>query len=284
MILVTGATGMFGSRVTAELVRQGQSVRAMVRDEAKARQLLGDGPELAVADMDVPETLPATLSGVDKVFLVSPMDGRIAGREIAVIDAAKDAGVDLVIKLHGAVKHHDALAHLHEDSIKALRESGLNWALVSPNSVIETTLFSQIPALKEAGAMMGCAADGRVALIAADDVGRATAAVFVRENLTAGEEFILTGPEAVTMAEVAATMTEVLGHPVEYQDLPEQEFTSLLTGFGMTPEQAEIGVIAHFRAWRQGGADVVTDTYRQLTGLEPTSLTQWLEQHRSAFD
>ena len=284
MILVTGATGMFGSRVTKELLRQGQDVRALVRDEAKARQMLGDGPELAVADMDRPETLPAAMSGVDKVFLVSPMDGKIAEREITVIDAAKDAGVTQVIKLHGAVKHHDALAHLHQDSIEALRESGLPWALVSPNSVIETTLFSQIPALQEAGAMMGCAADGRVALIAADDVGRATAAVFAREDVPAGEEFILTGPEAVTMTEVAATMTEVFGRPIEYQDLPEPEFTSLLTQFGMTPEQAEIGVIAHFRAWRQGGADVVTDTYRELTGLEPTSLQQWLEQHRAAFD
>ncbi len=283
MILVTGATGMFGSRVVAELGQQGHDVRALVRDEAKAREMLGDGPELAVADLDRPETLPPAMGGVDKVFLVSPMDDKIADREIAVIDAAKAAGVGQVIKLHGAVKHHDALAELHGASIAALRESGMGWALISPNSVMETTLFSQVPALQQAGAMMGCAADGRVALVAADDVGRATAAVFARENVPAGTEFIVTGPEAVTMTQVAAVMTEVLGRPVAYQDLPEEEFVAILTQVGMTPQQAEIGVVAHFRAWRQGGADVVTDTYRGLTGLDPTSLQQWLEQHRAAF-
>ena len=85
------------------------------------------------------------------------------------------------------------------------------------------------------------------------------------------------------MTQVAAVMTEVLGRPVAYQDLPEEEFVAILTQVGMTPQQAEIGVVAHFRAWRQGGADVVTDTYRGLTGLDPTSLQQWLEQHRAAF-
>lgn len=284
MILVTGATGMFGSRVATELVRQGQTVRALVRDEAKAQQMLGDGPELAVGDMDRPESLDGAMTGVAKVFLVSPMDGRIAEREIAMIDAAQRAGVEQVIKLHGAVKHSDALSRLHEASIAALRDSGLAWALVSPNSVIETTVFSQIPALKETGAMMGSAADGRVGLVGADDVGRATAAVLARQEVPNGEEFILTGPEAVTMTELAATITDVLGRPIAYQDLPEEEFREILLQFGMTPEEAEIGVLAHFRAWRAGGADVVTNTCEELTGRVPISVRQWLEEHRAVLD
>ncbi len=284
MILVCGATGMFGSRVVAELVKQGQPVRALVRDEARARRLLGESPELAVADMDVPDTLPAALAGVDQVFLVSPMDDKIATRELAMIQAAREAGVDQVLKLFGAVRHDDDLSRMHGTSIDALRESGMRWALVSPNSVIETTLLSQIPALKQAGAMLGSAADSRVGLVAADDVGRASAAVFVRDDVPTGEDFVLTGPEALTMTEVATIMTEALGRPVAYEDLPEDVFASILVQNGLTPEQAEIGVLAHFRAWREGGADVVTDTYRELTGLEPISVRQWVADNRSAFD
>ena len=284
MILVCGATGMFGSRVVGELVKQGQPVRALVRDEGKARTLLGESPELAVADMDQPETLPAALAGVDKVFLVSPMDDKIADRELAMIKAAQETGVDQVIKLFGAVRHADDLSRMHAASIDALRESGLRWALVSPNSVIETTLLAQLPALKQMGAMLGSAADSRVGLVAADDVGRAAAAVFARKDVPNGQDFVLTGPEALTMTEVAKIMTEVLGRPVAYEDLPEEAFASILVQNGMTPEQAEIGVLAHFRAWREGGADVVTDTYRELTGLEPVSVRQWMSEHRSAFD
>lgn len=284
MILVCGATGMFGSRVVTELVAGGEAVRALVRDEAKARRLLGERPELAVADLDRPDTLPAALAGVDKVFLVSPMDDKIADRELAMIEAARDAGVELVIKLFGAVRHDDELSRMHGASIDALRASGMRWALVSPNSVIETTLLSQLPALKQLGAMVGSAADSRVGLVAAGDIGRATAAVLVREEVPTGTDFVLTGPEALTMSEVAMIMTDVLGRSVAYQDLPEDEFAAILIQNGMTPEQAEIGILAHFRAWRDGGADVVTDTYRELTGIEPTSVRQWVSEHQSAFD
>ena len=51
----------------------------------------------------------------------------------------------------------------------------------------------------------------------------------------------------------------------------------------MTPEQAEIGVVCHFRAWRNGQAEACTDTYRELTGREPVSAEQWIEEHRDVF-
>jgi hypothetical protein len=52
---------------------------------------------------------------------------------------------------------------------------------------------------------------------------------------------------------------------------------------GMTPEQAEIGVICHFRAWRNGDAEALTDTYRQVTGRAPTTVEEWLTAHRDVF-
>lgn len=285
MILVLGATGMFGSRVANHLTDLGQPVRALVRNEDKARRMLQGEPELVVGDLDHPETLAGALTDVEKVFLVSPMDGHIAEREIAVIEAAERAGVGLVVKLYGAVRHDgDALDVLHQASISALRQSGLRWALVSPNSVMETSLFAQVPALKATGQLWACAGDGRVGLVAADDAGRAAAAVLARSDPPPpGSDFLITGPEALTMTEIAALMADVLGRPITYQDLSEQDFLAALMESGMSAEEAEIGVVAHFRAWSRGGADVVTDTYRELTGDQPTDLRRWLEQHREAF-
>lgn len=57
----------------------------------------------------------------------------------------------------------------------------------------------------------------------------------------------------------------------------------MLTDGGMSAEEAEIGVVSHFRAWRNGGADVVTDTVQSLTGQPPTSVRSWLEAHRADF-
>src|SRR5436309_14597311 len=170
VILVTGASGMFGVRVVRGLLAAGQPVRALVRKRSRGVELEAAGAELVVADMDRPETLPGALVGVDRVFLVSPMDDRIETRARAVTMAAKAAGVRLVIKVYGAVKHRkDRLDRLHLASIAALRDSGLRWALLAPNSVMETSLLRQAEPIKRTGAMWGCSGDGKVGLVAADD-------------------------------------------------------------------------------------------------------------------
>ncbi len=178
MILVLGATGMFGSRVGNSLTALGQPYRALVRDEGKARAMLTGEPELVIGDLDRPETLPPALAGIERLFLVTAMDAKIADRELAVIAAAKTAGVRSIVKLYGAVHHDgDPLDVMHRASIAALGESGLDWVLACPNSVTETSLYGQLPALKATGQMWGCAGSGRVGMVAADDVGRAVAAV-----------------------------------------------------------------------------------------------------------
>ncbi len=284
MILVTGATGMFGSRVARGLLDAGQPTRALVRDGCRAKDLETAGVEIVVGDMDRSETLPAALEGVRRVFLVSPMDDRIDVRERAVTRAARAAGVELIIKLYGAVKHRgDSLDALHLASIAALRESGLRWALLSPNSVMETSLLSQAEAIKHTGAMWGSSGDGRVGLIAADDAAAAGVALLTG-NPEPEHNYEVTGPEALTMAEVARRLSAVLGRPVVYNDLPEDAFRKMLVQqAGMTPEQAEIGVLAHFRAWRRGDADLVTSTVAELTGHPAISVEQWLRQHRTKY-
>ncbi len=284
MILITGATGMFGSRIARGLLERGQPVRALVRDPSKAAALQEAGAELVVGDMDQPSTLSPALADVRRVFLVSPMDLRVEERERAVIAAAQAAGVESAIKLYGAVKHRgDALDTLHLGSIQALRESGLQWSLLSPNSVMETSLLSQLDSIKQTGALWGCAGDGKVGLIAADDVAAAGVALLAGDP-EHGRNYELTGPEALSVAEMAAQLSTALGREIAYNDLPEEVFRDVLVNqAGMTPEEAEIGVLIHFRAWRRGDADLVTGTVEELTGRPPASVRQWAAQHSGAF-
>ncbi len=107
-----------------------------------------------------------------------------------------------------------------------IRESELEWALLSPTSVLETSLLSMVPWIEETGAIIASAGEGMVAHVAAGDVGRAGAA---------------------------------------------------------TAEQAAIGVVCHFRAWRNGDAQAQTDTYRELTSCHPTTAEEWIEAHRDVF-
>ena len=86
MILVTGATGMFGGRITAQLTGSGVPLRVMTSSRERAERLKRPGVEPVVADMDRPETLSEVMDGVDTVFLVSPMDDRVMVREGNVLE------------------------------------------------------------------------------------------------------------------------------------------------------------------------------------------------------
>ena len=284
MILVTGATGMFGGGVTDQLAERGVPVRAMTSNPENAERLRRPGVEPVVANMDHPETLGEAVDGVDTVFLVSPMDERVKLREGNVLEAAQRAGVPRIVKLYGAVEHHDdPLGLLHQASVEAIRQSGLEWALLSPTSVLETSLLSMIPWIEATGAIVASAGEGKVAHVAADDVARAGAVVLAdrREN---GRNYVITGPELLTFGELCDTLTHVTGRSIPYYDVPDAELERLLVQeAGMTPEQAEIGVICHFRAWRHGDAEAFTDTYRELTGQAPITAAEWIEARRDVF-
>jgi len=284
MILVTGATGMFGGGVTDQLVQRGVPVRAMTSNPGRAKQLRRPGVDPVVADMDLPETLVDAMVGVDTIFLVSPMDDRVSVREGNVLEAAQRVGVRRIVKLYGAVQHHgDRLGSLHDATVEAIRQSGLEWALLSPTSVLETSLLSMIPWIEEVGAVVASAAEGKVAHVAADDVARAGAIVLAdrREN---GRDYVITGPQLLSLGDLCQIMSQATGRPIPYIDVPDEELERLLVEeAGMTVDQAEISVICHFRAWRNGQATACTDTYRELTGLQPTTADSWIESHRELF-
>jgi uncharacterized protein YbjT (DUF2867 family) len=250
----------------------------------KSEELRRLGVEPVVADMDRPETLDRALANVDTVFLVSPMDDRVQVREANVLAAAQKAGAQRIVKLYGAVQHHgDPLGRLHDASVEAIRASGLEWALLSPTSVLETSLLSMIPWIEATGSVMACAGDGEVAHVAAADVARAGAVVLADRHET-GRNYVITGPELYSLTEVCAILSRVTERSIPYDDVSEEELERVLVDeAGMTREQAEIGVICHFRAWRNGDARACTDTYRELTGLAPTTVEDWANAQREVF-
>jgi uncharacterized protein YbjT (DUF2867 family) len=274
---------MFGGAIAAELAARGVAVRGLVRREEAAAALRERGVEPVMGDMDAPETLDAPLAGADTLFVVSPMDPHVADREANLLAAAQRAAVTRIVKLHGAVTHHDALGDLHRRSIAAIRDSGLDWALLSPSSVMETALAMEASGIAHEHAMFGSAGDGRVGLIALEDVARAGATLLC-DGFERGRDYQVTGPRALTLAECAQAFTEVLGHEVAYVDMSDEAFAELLVQQAhLTPQEAEMGVLAHMRAYRAGDAALVTDTVRELTGRDPVDVVDWIAAHRERF-
>ena len=285
-LLITTGNGMFGRGLVNALAGSGDvEVRAMVRN-LDAFDVDAANVSAVHGDMDDPATLAGPVDGVTDVFLCSPMDEHIATREIAVIDAVKATGADVrILKLHGAVNHRgDPLSQLHKQSIEHLKESGLRWTLICPNSVMETSLLP-LSASIQFGGIAGTSGDGKVGFVALEDVAEATAGVVAGGGFV-GEAVTLTGPGAIDMAQAAQAATEVHGKPIADADMTEDDFAKMVIEFGAFPdrEACEIGVLCHYRAWRRGDADVVADGFTQVTGRAPRSVKTWIAENKAHFE
>lgn len=278
---------MFGSALIGQLANlPGVSVRGMVR---QAGTLDPPAPNVVevVGDMDDTSSLGPAMAGVTHVFLTSPMDDHIAAREMAVVDAAKAAGHIHIVKIHGAVEHRgDHLSSLHLQSIAHIQQSGLPWTLVSPNSVMETSILPFTRAVKY-DAIFGMSGHGKVGMVALHDVAAATRTVIMgAEADHNGQNYKITGPEGVDLYDVAEAISQAIGRTVVYYDMPEAAFAQMMLEQTGAPseEWLEINILCHLRAWGRGDAALVTDTFTSLTGNQPTTLRQWIGQHVDQFN
>ncbi|GAB3301512.1 SDR family oxidoreductase [Geodermatophilus aquaeductus] len=233
---VTGATGGLGRRAVQELLDRGvpaSDVVAVVRRPDAAADLAARGVQVRHGDYSRPDTLPAALAGVDRLLLVSGSEaGQRVPQHTAVIDAAAAGGVQRIV--YTSIAHADTstnpLAPEHRETEEVLRRSGVP-ATVLRNSWYAEGYTSRIDEYLATGEIVGAAGDGRVSVAPRDDFAvAAAAALLADEEGTVVRE--LGGP-GVTLADLAAAVTEVTGTTVRYRDLPAGELVATLQGGGL---------------------------------------------------
>jgi uncharacterized protein YbjT (DUF2867 family) len=283
-VLVAPADGTIGGALIRRLVdRPDVAVRAMVRDPARFRM---EAPNLDVVpgELDDPAALLAPMADVSHVVLASPEDDRSQTREAAVIEAARGAGGPHVVVVADApTQVGDVPDHPQARTLGRLRDAGLPWTLVSPSPVMETSLeplAAQVPT----GVVVGMSGDGRVGFVALDDVADVLAAIVTGEG-HAGEDYRCTGPAALDLPTVVGVLATVVGHEVEYLDLPEERFAELLLEQGGYADRValERQVLRRLRAWRDGRVDLVTDTVQRVLGRPAMTVAEWLASRRARF-
>jgi uncharacterized protein YbjT (DUF2867 family) len=268
-ILVTGATGNVGSQVVRELRARGLPVRALVRDRLRGRSVLGDGVDLALGDLDVREDVEAAVQGAAQVFLCTPNHPAQLDRECRVVDCAADAGVERIVKLSSvgsAVGSPSRLWDCHGRIERHLAESGV------PASILRAGFFmSNIDV--SAPALFAPAAGARIAMVDPADVAAAAAAVLADGGSETGTR-VLTGPHALTFADVAETLSAITGRAVEFVPVPDDAAKHAMVEQGV-PEWLAEGIVANFALLREGVAARTTGDVLELTGREPHSFLMW---------
>jgi uncharacterized protein YbjT (DUF2867 family) len=282
-VLVTGATGNVGTHVVEELRGRGASVRALVRDRARAAERLGGGVELAVGDFEDAASIRRALDGVDRVFLSSADGPRKVAHEAAVVDACAAADVELIVKASTlAADPRSPLPPLawNGRSEEHLRRSGVPAAILGSGFYM-TNLLAAAEQVRGDGRLLAPAGEGRNAMIDPRDVG-AAAAVALTTDGHAGATYRLTGPEAITYARIAEELSRATGAPVEFVDVPEEAARQGLVAAGM-PDWLVEHLVGAFRLIRADAFAETTGTVRALTGRDARSFAEFARDHAALF-
>jgi len=282
MIFLTGATGKIGGETAKQLIENGASLRALVRDEARAADLNAAGVELVVGDIADASIVRQGLDGADAAFLLLPNGEHQEANEKRFTDLAVAAGVKHLVKMssmEAVAEAETPIPRAHWAAEEYIRASGLDWTMIKPNFFMQNLLASagSIKAQRKFFLPMG---DGTTGMADARDIGAVCAEVLTGEG-HAGQSYEITGPEVLSFFDVADRFSEVLGEKVEYVPLPMEQFREKMSGI-LVPWHLN-AVCELFREISEIGLDHTTDTFKKLMGRNPISLKQFIEDNLALY-
>lgn len=281
-IAVTGAAGGLGGRVVQLLAgRDSLDVVAMTRRKLPTGALPPQ-VEVAVADYADPPALRAALKDVDTLVFVSSdgPDARMLLHHRNVVAAAAAERVGHVVALSSVDADmaspfcYAVVNRLTEDLFLA---SGVPYSFARASLYIEF-FQSWLTEARATGLLRLPAADGRISLVARDDVARALAALAVGEPT--GRHHDITGPEVADLAGIASTMAEAWETPVAYVDIPADTYCAETAATGLDPWWL-YAFSSMFASVREQRWDRFSNDYTRLTGRLPLALRDVLSTHQA---
>ncbi|GHO89692.1 SDR family oxidoreductase [Dictyobacter formicarum] len=285
MILVTGVNGLIGSAVIREFARQQYPVRALVRNRAKAQALETlPGVEVVEGDMLRPETLGRALDGVDRVLLISSPDQQMVETQCTLIDAAKRAGVRHIVKLSGVTTSLDSpflFSRMHAEIAHHLEHSGLAWTQLRPSQFM-TEYLREVPTIVAERAFFLPFEDAKLTPVDLEDIAKAAFALLTTPGHE-GKTYMISGPEALSMIEIAEQISLAIGEAVRYVNIAPEERKRAQLAAGI-PAYVVDALDVQSRLRREGnGEEVVHPETHIALGIRPTTFAEFARRHAADF-
>jgi uncharacterized protein YbjT (DUF2867 family) len=296
-VLVTGATGSQGGAAARALLAMGTRVRFLTRDPKSdaAQALVASGAQAAQGDLGDPASIAAAMHGVDAVFSVQVPDRHGGDDErphgVVLVDPPPPPGVTRFVHTSVAqAGNHTRFPGWNEgrwlskywtdkwDIEEAVRRAGFaQWTVLQPAFMMDNLARPKsrylFPHLAQGKLLSALLPETKLHFIAADDVGAFAAAALAGPSPLHGRTIPLAS-QALTMSEVATTLSKTLSAPVTAMHVSPQEArdSGLFAGWVTTQEwMNEVGYAVDLdktRSW----------------GIALTSLDAWLAVHGSAVD
>ncbi|GAB3820951.1 SDR family oxidoreductase [Pontibacter rugosus] len=289
MILVTGATGNYGSKAIAFLLKKGitaTNIAVLVRSEENYQDLVEQGVDIRIGDYSDVDSMVKAFKGVDKLLLVSSNDrGPIENRtkhHINAITAAKKANVKHIVYTSFVRKdgHKNSaisgFQNSHVESENFLKESGINYTILQNGIYQEMILAFVGDKVAETGTILFPAQDGNASWVLREELAEAAVNVITtqgHENKT----YKLTNNVSVGFGQIATDISETLGKEVSYISPEVETFKAILEKAGV-PEMYINMFIMWGTAVAEGMMDLEDDSLESLLERKPTSVNQFIRK------
>lgn len=295
-ILITGASGPFGSGVARGLIAKGVKPGDLIlvsRDPSKLTEFTSLGAQARAGDFDDYASLAQAFAGADRMLMIST--NRVGQREPQhrnAVNAAKAAGARHVVytSFVGRPECVSMAVADHRFTERLLAESGLEWTFLRNSQYSEAMRDAGAPAAIRSGQWLSASGDGRIALVTRDDCIAAAVAVLAGEGHEK-KTYDITGPDLLTYRELAALVTEITGHSISYKEVGAEGMYALFDAIGI-PRSAEDDRVVNGFGWcsddmvsfeltiAAGDFAIRSGDFETLTGRKSESMRHFLMRHR----
>ena len=283
-LFVSGASGQLGRLVVDALQSRGYAGRivAGTRDPSKLADL--KGVEIRQADFTDKAGLVKALAGVDRFLIISTDTlGTRLENHVRAVEAAKEAGVKEIVYTSMPTPEPPSaitFAPEHYGTEQAIKASGLAYTILRMGWYTEALLGS-LPGALKSGQWFTSTAGGKVANPTRQDCARAAAGALLRQS--ENKTYTVTGPEALSNAEIAAIASDVTGKPLAVVDVSDEQLAAGAKAAGVPDFVVDNFIVSFDRNTREGKVAAVTNAVEELWGTKPTSVRDFLTAHKSAL-
>src|SRR5258707_4546696 len=282
-----GSHGATGNHVVRQLLAQGLSVRAFVRQADERAKELGElGADIAVGDLHSFKDVRAALDGVQRAYFTYPVAEGLLEATTMFVSAGKQTGLQSVLTMSQTTARRDhasPAARQHWLAERVLDWSGIGVTHLRPLFFLENLFNVAAPTVVTDGNIYLPYGQGRHAPVGGEDVARVAVGILTDPAAHLGKTYVPTGPASLSMVEQASVFSRVLGRPVEYVDIPVERWRQSLSQVDiMTPWLIEhLSRVAE--SHQHGEFDSVTDVVETLGGSLPHALESFIRQHQTVF-
>ena len=294
-ILVTGAAGRIGGvgrTITELLLKQGQTVRAMVRTEdVRAQALRNIGAEVVVGNLLDLDSMHRAIAGCETMYFGMSVSDSYLAATVNAAAVAKHHGVKAFINMSQMTLSQMSVTDtttspqhkLHWLAELALNWSGLPVVHVRPTAFLEGLfLIMTADSVRNSNQIRLPFGEGKTSPVAAEDVARAVAAILVNPYPHIGKTYHPTGPQSENMHFYADEYSKALGRTITYQDIPVERWRDGLLKSGQPLHLVDhLTTLANLH--RAGRFDRMTEDVFTLTGQQPLSLREFIKKNAGTF-